>query len=301
MARRAQILPAGEPRCARTRPRRRPDAGQGRSPHGCGGTDARGSHGRRSHRRARVPEGPGQGRRASWAEVAGWVATVAAVAALAVPGANVAAASYLAATALGATAVSAAGHGALLSAGHASKLDLGLDIFALATFGAGRVVASGLRSTQAATRTAAAQAARRAARDASLDASRPTREAAGRVLTDPRSTSGARRGARDRIDLAHDQARRAGTQAARDGHHTPLAEATRAEPAPCLTQGTPTTSAHCELPSHRTRALRGQRRMPSGSPVSAGHRSSRASALRQWTELSTIGTRRSRIWRSNAA
>lgn len=145
------------------------------------------------------------------------------------PGVNVAAAGYLAAAAVGATAASAAGHGALVSAGHASKVDLGLDIFALATFGAGRVVASGLRSTQAATRAAAAQAARKAARDASLDASRATREAAGRVLTDPRSSSEARRGARDRIDLAHRQALRAGTDAARDVRATPLAEATKTE------------------------------------------------------------------------
>jgi hypothetical protein len=95
----------------------------------------------------------------------GWVATGLAIGAIFLPGANV-----LVLTAIGITAVSTATHATLLATGNGSWADLGLDAFALATFGAGTAAAKGLKSAQLAARTAAAGEAEEIATQAALRA-----------------------------------------------------------------------------------------------------------------------------------
>lgn len=114
----------------------------------------------------------------SYTDNLGWVATAAAVGAIFLPGANV-----LVLTALGITALSAATHATLLATGNGSWADLGLDIFALATFGAGAAAARGLKSAQLAARTAAAAEARDAAVQGVLRAADNEIEAAAVVLS----------------------------------------------------------------------------------------------------------------------
>jgi hypothetical protein len=79
---------------------------------------------------------------------AGWIKTVTdilgvigvglMILSLFVPGLNI-----ISALALGATALTLAGHSALAAAGNGSWVDVGLDVLALATFGAGKVIGPG--------------------------------------------------------------------------------------------------------------------------------------------------------------
>lgn len=68
----------------------------------------------------------------------GWIATGCAVLALFVPGVNVAALAFLTGVAIGGTGLSLVGHGMLAAAGDGSWFDVGVDAFALVTFGLGR-------------------------------------------------------------------------------------------------------------------------------------------------------------------
>ncbi|MGW7424776.1 putative T7SS-secreted protein [Streptomyces sp. NPDC054813] len=72
-----------------------------------------------------------------------WVATVCAVIALFIPGLNI-----LAMIALGATIGSLLLHTTTAVAGAGSWIDVGLDVFALATFGLGRLAAPGMRAAE---------------------------------------------------------------------------------------------------------------------------------------------------------
>ncbi len=81
----------------------------------------------------------------------GWVATAAAIAAIFVPGVNV-----LVWTAVGLTVASGLSHTMLAATGNGSWVDVGLDVFALVTFGMGLAAARGLQGAQQAARAAAA-------------------------------------------------------------------------------------------------------------------------------------------------
>lgn len=83
-------------------------------------------------------------------EVASWVATIAAVVSLFIPGVNI-----IAAIALGATLIALAGHTALALTGNGSWFDVALDVFALVTLGGGRLATAGLRTTESTTMNAA--------------------------------------------------------------------------------------------------------------------------------------------------
>ncbi|HUR75073.1 MAG TPA: hypothetical protein VMZ00_12415 [Sporichthya sp.] len=168
-------------------------------------------------------------RNAGWikgvSDALGWVATGIAVVSIAivlvlgtaVPGLNV-----LMWSAFAATLFAAMGHGALAASGNGSRLDFALDVFALVTFGTGRMITGGLQETAAATRAAAATSAKRAAREGVLESTRAAREAAGRTLADRQASAAARRAAQGLIDDAHRQASRAGVRAAREIGREPL-------------------------------------------------------------------------------
>lgn len=151
-----------------------------------------------------------------------WIATGLAVVALFIPGVNI-----VAWAAIGLTAVALAGHSALAASGNGSWGDVALDVFALATFGAGRLAVRGLRAVQAATRAAGARAAGRAAEGAALRSSRAARTIAGRTLSRRSATAAQRRHARRLIDTAKRDAQDAGTRAAREVREAPLAGATQ--------------------------------------------------------------------------
>jgi hypothetical protein len=158
-------------------------------------------------------------------EALGIIGATAALAALVIAGVGLALPAVTA-LAVGTAVASLVGHTTLASAGHASKFDIGLDVFALATFGAGRVVTSALRTKQAATRVAAASAARRTATDAALSASQTLRDDAARVLADSGSTAWARIHARVSEAHAVRFASRAGDNAAKGVTNSPLPEST---------------------------------------------------------------------------
>lgn len=165
-------------------------------------------------------------RNADWikkvTDVLSWVATGLAVLALLIPGVNI-----LAILAIGLTVAVLAGHTALAASGNGSWADVGLDIFALATFGLGKIATSGLRTAQVATRAAGTRAARGAAQTAARRSSHAARTAAGRTLSRPGASAAQRRAARRAIDAARREARQAGTRAARNVRNAPLASATR--------------------------------------------------------------------------
>jgi hypothetical protein len=77
--------------------------------------------------------------------VLGVIAMAACVVALVVPGLNVAAAAVLAGVAMGASSPSHLGHSALAVSGNGSWVDVGIDVFSLATFGAGRFLGPGVK------------------------------------------------------------------------------------------------------------------------------------------------------------
>jgi hypothetical protein len=75
----------------------------------------------------------------------GEVAMAACVVALFVPGLNVVEFGVLTAVAVGATSASLVGHSMLAASGYGSWWDVGMDAFALATFGAGRFLGPGVK------------------------------------------------------------------------------------------------------------------------------------------------------------
>jgi len=78
-------------------------------------------------------------------KVLGVIAMAACVVALFVPGLNVVAAGVLMGIAIGATSASLIGHSMLASTGNGSWWDVGMDVVALATFGAGRFLGPGIK------------------------------------------------------------------------------------------------------------------------------------------------------------
>lgn len=161
-------------------------------------------------------------RNKSWVKTAvkvlSYVATAVAVVSIFVPGVNL-----IALAAIGLTALVTAGHSVLAASGNGSWLDVGLDIFALATFGAGRFISAGIRSTSTATRTAATTHARHTARAASLRASSTIRDAARQTLSSRTASASMKRGAEAVLERTGRQAARAGTRAAAEARHAPVA------------------------------------------------------------------------------
>ena len=78
-------------------------------------------------------------------KVLGVIAMAACVVALFVPGLNVVAAGVLMGIAIGASSASLIGHSMLASTGNGSWWDVGMDVVALATFGAGRFLGPGIK------------------------------------------------------------------------------------------------------------------------------------------------------------
>lgn len=154
-------------------------------------------------------------------KVLSYVVTALAVVALFIPGLNVAVLVLMGILLAGQTLLAASGNG--------SWIDVGLTVFALATFGLGAAASAGLKGAQVATRAAGAQAARAAARSAARRSSSAARTAAGRTLVRRGASAAQRRGARRSIDAARRQARQAGNRAAREVRDAPLANATRGD------------------------------------------------------------------------
>lgn len=78
-------------------------------------------------------------------KILGGIAMAACVVALFVPGLNIVAAGVLAGVAIGASSLSLVGHSALAVSGNGSWVDVGIDVIALATFGAGRFLWPGVK------------------------------------------------------------------------------------------------------------------------------------------------------------
>jgi hypothetical protein len=90
-------------------------------------------------------------------DIAGYIAIACAIVALFIPGLDI-----LATIALAATITSLIGHTFLAATGNGSWMDVALDVFALATFGMGKLATGGLRATEEATAEAGTRAAGRA-------------------------------------------------------------------------------------------------------------------------------------------
>lgn len=164
-------------------------------------------------------------RNAGWiktlTEVLGKITTVLAIVAIFVPGLNL--------LVLGLSLIVFAGHLALALSGSGSWFDVGLDVFALATFGAATAISRGMRSTQQATRTAGAGAARKARYKSEMVASRAERTAAGNTLSNPAASAAAKTAARNRITQLKNEARDAGARAARETREAPVARPNAAQ------------------------------------------------------------------------
>lgn len=180
-------------------------------------------------------------RNAGWiskaTDILSYVATGLAVLSLFIPGVNI-----IALLAIGLTAVVLVGHTTLATAGKGSWLDVGLDAFALATFGLGRVVTAEARAVQASTREAAAVAAQRAARKEALQQTAAARAAAGRALARRSAGAAQKTAARATIDAAKRDAGRVAARAAEEVRGAPLAQVNRREAA--LFGGDPEPAAH---------------------------------------------------------
>lgn len=171
-------------------------------------------------------------RNADWIEQysdwLGYVATAAAIGAIFIPGANVVALGYLATTltttAMVATGVAAAAHLTLASTGNGSWLDVGLDVFALITLGAGLRAAKGLESAHAAMRAAAAQETRSKAAEAVVRSRRADIQLADRVARRATSSAAERRGALRLLEEIEEEAGRVGNRAAQEMLDAPLAK-----------------------------------------------------------------------------
>lgn len=158
------------------------------------------------------------------AEIASWVATGLMVVALFIPGVNL-----IALAAIGLTLIALAGHSLLAASGEGSWVDVGLDVFALVTLGAGRLLSGGAKSAQVASRATASREAGRDAVKAAMRGSSARRAAAGRTMTSSRASAGAKRGAHAQIDALKGATRRAGTAQRRAVSRAPLPSATPAQ------------------------------------------------------------------------
>lgn len=158
----------------------------------------------------------------------GWVTTIAAVAALLVPGLGegvvlVELVEVAEGVGQASAGISLAAHAVQVAGGEkGAGFDLGLDIFALGGLSAAKGLTRGLGRTAEATRDAAAEAAKRAAADRIR---RSTEEEFARVMADPSATQIAKRTAiRDWEDVDA-LADRAGSDAEAVVHDAPEAEA----------------------------------------------------------------------------
>ncbi|HEX3613909.1 MAG TPA: hypothetical protein VHU88_19635 [Sporichthyaceae bacterium] len=121
----------------------------------------------------------------------------------------------------------AATHTLMAAEGEGSWFDVGLDVAAMASFGAGRALSKGLEGIVDATRGAAARAAEREAVESVQLESAATREAAERIIVDPASSDLELRTARSELFEIDGYARQAGEAAARDVLEAPEAAASR--------------------------------------------------------------------------
>lgn len=161
------------------------------------------------------------------ADRAGDLATVAAIAVcIGVPGVNV-----LTWTALGLTALGAVDHVVLASVGEGSWSDVGLDAFALATFGTGKLAARGMKSALDDASTAGEAAVRTETVKERVRRVKQARDEALRIRNDPTVNNAARARASQAVSKADSEVRRAGTEAANDFRARPLPVVTRREAA----------------------------------------------------------------------
>ncbi|WP_367044186.1 putative T7SS-secreted protein [Streptomyces sp. Je 1-332] len=148
-------------------------------------------------------------------EIASYVATALAIAAIFVSG-------------IGIGIVLAAGIAVLVArvgmaaAGQGSWADVALDVFALATMGLGRGAVTGLKAGQAATRLAAGQGAKKAATSAAKNGMNKVYGQAGRTLAAKGATKGQRKAAREAIENANKLAGKAGDGAEMLAKKAPL-------------------------------------------------------------------------------
>ncbi|MCF3123791.1 hypothetical protein IPZ68_29390 [Streptomyces arenae] len=148
-------------------------------------------------------------------EVASYVATALAIAAIFISG-------------IGIGVVLAAGIAVLVArvamaaAGQGSWADVALDVFALATMGLGRGAVSGLKAGQAATRLAAGQGAKKAASSAAKNSMSKVYGQAGRTLADKGASKAQKRAAREAIEQADALAAKAGQGAENLATKAPL-------------------------------------------------------------------------------
>jgi hypothetical protein len=154
----------------------------------------------------------------------GWVATVAAVGALAIPGLNVA---VLGVGALDVVAVGSAGtmlaaHTGMAAEGEGSWWEVGLDAAGLASFGYGRFLSKGLGRAAETAKEAGAQAT---GRDAAERFTTMTREHANQVMADPTASTEERHVARQSIANLGRDAARVGDDAEQVALEAPEAEA----------------------------------------------------------------------------
>jgi hypothetical protein len=106
-------------------------------------------------------------------------------------------------------------HTLLALSGDGSWVDVGLDVFAIATLGYGRAASAGLKGASSATRLAGARAARKGAEKAVRAASRDQITAASRVLTRRGATAAAKRAAQAELQTIKQAATRGGRVASR--------------------------------------------------------------------------------------
>lgn len=128
-------------------------------------------------------------------EVLSWIATVLAVVVLLVPGLNL-----IVWLAISATLLTLAGHTALASTGNGSWTDVGLDVFGIATLGAGKVAGAGLKAARAATVEAGSKQAAKTAAASARRQTRLERIALGKEATRKSATPSQRASARRRLD-----------------------------------------------------------------------------------------------------
>ncbi|MEU7584645.1 hypothetical protein AB0B50_44545 [Streptomyces sp. NPDC041068] len=148
-------------------------------------------------------------------EVASYVATALAIAAIFVSGIGIGVVLAAGIAVLVARVVMAA-------AGQGSWADVALDVFALATMGLGRGAVSGLKAGQAATRLAAGQGARKAAAGAAKNSMNKVYGQAGRTLADKGASKAQKRAAREAIEQADALAAKAGAGAEKVATKAPL-------------------------------------------------------------------------------
>lgn len=144
-------------------------------------------------------------------KIMGVIAIVALVVCLVVPGLNIVAAGALVTAATwvgaGATVVSLAGHTMLATTGNGNWLDVGLDVFTIATLGMGRVFAPALRAASRSTRAAGAVEAGNAARRPAVAAARREAEQIA-ARANPGARTAAGRSARQDIRAAREAGQR---------------------------------------------------------------------------------------------